>query len=465
MKFLIIAPIFLDTRRVASQRARAIAQVLSERGNEVTVLAAAVPPGDSSPPPEGLRVVVADSYDLGYGKSGGDLPFATRVLVALSVLPTEPLTLLLKLARTDSFPKGMRTWAETKFDALNLARFATGNAVKGLVEGKRWAKNAYATLQSENEQGYDVVFSTFGPSGSIRLAEMVLEGSRGSLWVSDFRDAQVGSRTFPWIRALSRAIQKRAVRNADVVTAVSKGVRKTLLSPRGFERYSAKTFVVTNGYLKHEDALEEVAGHSPSIVKIAYVGQLYPGRSRPEMLFEALREQSENGPNVRFEFHYAGSQSTLVKELAEKAGVEDLVVDHGFVSHERALQLQEEADALLVLAWNEVGDEGVLSAKFFEYMAVEKPMIALVSGSKPGSELAEMVQDMNLGVAAEYVEGSTGTAEVNRFLAGLVEVKEAGDSPYRGDREKVGQFDYRSIVARLESLIGRHLGAESNSER
>lgn len=463
MRILCIAPIYLNTRRVASQRARALSQMLAQRGNEVTVLTAAVTEEESSTPPPGPRILLASTYDSAYGKAGGDLPLGTRVLVFLSVLPTDPLVLGLRVLQANGLPERLSAWAKTKFDALNNARFTTANTVKGLVEGRRWAKDAFGILKNEGEEAYDVVFSTFGPLASIWAAERVIRGGLAEFWVSDFRDALAKSKTFPWVQIIRLSNQRRGVRKANLVTAVSEGVRKSLLSPHGYQKYADKTFVVTNGYLKREDNDQGTkarsadngsgTGQQKQVIKLAYVGQLYPGKSRPEMLFDALKTVAETNPSTKFEFHYAGGQSPLVRDLANQAGIADLLVDHGFVSHDKALELQRQSDALLVLAWNEIGNEGVLSAKFFEYMAAEKPMIALISGGKPDSELAAMVEEMNLGVAAEYVKGPSETAKVARFLESLVETKRSGGSSYIGDPDKVARFDYRNIAEYLENLI------------
>ena len=451
MRILVVAPIFLNTRRVASQRARALAEVLAQRGNAVTVLTAAVEE-EESPPPPGLQVLEARALKDTYGKAGSDLPLGTRGLVLLSVLPTEPLAAALRLLQMGPAPRGVRTWAQSRFDALNTARFSTANTVKGLLEGSRWARDAYATFRESDEGAYDVVFSTFGPFASIWVAQKAMRAGLAKFWVADFRDPVAKSKTFPWVQGWRLASLRRAMRGADLVTAVSKGVRKSLLSARGCAQCADKTYVLTNGFLKRA-AGEESATPDPSVVKIAYVGQLYAEKSRPEMLFEGLKAATEKDPATSFEFHYAGGQSALVRELAQEAGVEGALIDHGFVSHEDALKLQHEADALLVLAWNEVGNEGVLSAKFFEYMGARKPMIALVSGRKPGSELAEMVEDLRLGVAAEYVEGAAGTAKIARFLEDLAAAKRVGKPLYEADERRVAEFDYRNIAKRLESLI------------
>lgn len=66
----------------------------------------------------------------------------------------------------------------------------------------------------------------------------------------------------------------------------------------------------------------------------------------------------------------------------------------GMVSLTEALRMQRDADALLLLDWRH-RDDGVLTAKVFEYLAASAPI--LVIGPHPDSEALRLVERTGRG--------------------------------------------------------------------
>jgi glycosyltransferase involved in cell wall biosynthesis len=80
----------------------------------------------------------------------------------------------------------------------------------------------------------------------------------------------------------------------------------------------------------------------------------------------------------------------------ESLGLEDRVelIDH--VPRRESLRLQRDSDALLLLIPEADGrGRGILSGKVFEYLAAERPILALVP---PDGAAAELIRDTGSGV-------------------------------------------------------------------
>jgi glycosyltransferase involved in cell wall biosynthesis len=76
---------------------------------------------------------------------------------------------------------------------------------------------------------------------------------------------------------------------------------------------------------------------------------------------------------------FVGDFRSADREWAEALGLSDRIELIPYMSHRRALELQRDSEALLLLIPHAGGrGEGILSGKVFEYLAAERPILALV---------------------------------------------------------------------------------------
>jgi glycosyltransferase involved in cell wall biosynthesis len=119
-----------------------------------------------------------------------------------------------------------------------------------------------------------------------------------------------------------------------------------------------------------------------------------------------------------------------------------------YAPHRRALELQRDSEALLLLIPEAGGrGRGVLSGKVFEYLAAERPILALVP---PDGAAAELLRETGAGVvvAPEDVDGIAHelAALRDRWRAGALEAP----SLSREWRAKVSR---RTRVEELAELL------------
>jgi glycosyltransferase involved in cell wall biosynthesis len=108
------------------------------------------------------------------------------------------------------------------------------------------------------------------------------------------------------------------------------------------------------------------------------------------------------------------------REFMESLGLADRVELVAHVPRRESLRLQRESDALLLLIPEAGGrGRGVLSGKVFEYLAAERPILAVVP---PEGAAAGLIRDTGAGVvAAPEDEGAIRDALVavhRRWQAG-----------------------------------------------
>src|SRR5439155_9020565 len=132
------------------------------------------------------------------------------------------------------------------------------------------------------------------------------------------------------------------------------------------------------------------------------------------------------------------------REFMEGLGLAGRVelIDH--VPRRESLRLQRESDVLLLLIPEAGGrGRGVLSGKVFEYLAAERPILAVVP---PDGAAAELIQETHAGVVAPPEDVDA----IRAALTGLVERHRAGT--LNGTPLAPGDRDRLSRVRRSEEL-------------
>jgi glycosyltransferase involved in cell wall biosynthesis len=124
--------------------------------------------------------------------------------------------------------------------------------------------------------------------------------------------------------------------------------------------------------------------------RLTHTGSFF-GRRSPKALLEALA-----GTDTDIVARFVGDFRSSDREWAETLALGDRLELHPYLPRREVLALQRDSDALLLLI-PEAGGRGraVLSAKVFEYLAAERPILAAVP---PDGAAAELIRETGTGV-------------------------------------------------------------------
>jgi glycosyltransferase involved in cell wall biosynthesis len=300
-------------------------------------------------------------------------------------------------------PKG-RLPAEELHGRQGLERAARKTALafrRALVpdENVSWNLTAVpAAIRIARREGIDVVVTTSPPT-SVHLVGAAVKRATGARWIADLRDSMVAN---PHRRVESRLVRAKEAtgervarlvgRYADAVTAVTDPIGEEL---RGLGARRVET--IANGC-----DFEDFAGleYRPATrFRLTHTGSFF-GRRSPRALLEALA-----GTEVDIVARFVGDFRSSDREWAERLGLGDRLELHPYLPRRQVLELQRDSEALLLLI-PESGGRGraVLSAKVFEYLAAQRPILAAVP---PGGAAADLVRETGAGVvvAPDDVDG------------------------------------------------------------
>jgi glycosyltransferase involved in cell wall biosynthesis len=248
-------------------------------------------------------------------------------------------------------------------------------------------------------EGIDVVLTT-SPPGSVHLIGAAVKRWTGVRWVADLRDSIA---SHPHRRTDSLAVRAKettaagiarlVARSADAVVAAADAIADEAreLEPRG------EVATIPNGCDFDDFAgLEYRRGER---FTITHAGSFF-GRRTPRPFLQAV---AASGLDLTARF--VGDFRPSDREWAEELGLADRLDLRPYTSHREALELQRSSDALLLLIPEADGrGRGVLSGKVFEYLAAERPILAVVP---PDGAAADLIREAGTGIVAapEDVDG------------------------------------------------------------
>jgi glycosyltransferase involved in cell wall biosynthesis len=167
---------------------------------------------------------------------------------------------------------------------------------------------------------------------------------------------------------------------ADAITEETRG-----LSPRG------RVVTIANGSDFDDFAGLEYA--RTDRLRLTHTGSFF-GRRDPRPFLRALKATGLEDVTVRF----VGDFRPGDREFLESLELGDRVELIDYVPRRESLRLQRDSDALLLLIPEAGGrGRGVLSGKVFEYLAAERPVLALVP---PDGAAAQLLHDTGAGIVA-----------------------------------------------------------------
>lgn len=256
--------------------------------------------------------------------------------------------------------------------------------------------------------GYDLVLCSTYRTFPIQAAAILASHFQVPL-VADLRDIieQYPDRSYlthrlPFTSLITRHLLKernRVLRTADAVVSVSEWHREFL------KRFNPNTHLIYNGY---DPELFFPEHRADPYFRIVFTGRMLSVANRnPEWLFKAVSHLLQSGKINKADFrlcwHTDEKTRQYIQNESQKYGIGDISECRGFVPAQEVPALLNRASVLLQLAnvADAKGPKGVMTTKFFEALAVGKPLLLVPSDE---SYLTELLHRYDCGLAASDVK-------------------------------------------------------------
>lgn len=237
------------------------------------------------------------------------------------------------------------------------------------------------------ENTYDIVLSTWGPLSPHLVALGLRRLGNKFYWIADMRD-EMSKMPFYSSLLYSRRIaryERQILRKADLVLSVSKPILDDFRSMCRHDRF----LEIKNGYDYEE--VHDIDFQND--FTMAYFGHFY-GPIKPDNWFKAFSDLiAENSLPKSSRIMIVGRSNNISVPKSITANV-TLRDD---VPHDEAIRISvTEADVLVMV--HPLGRKGVYSGKLFDYLATNKPILALCD---PEDVIAELLDKTKAGFVAD----------------------------------------------------------------
>jgi glycosyltransferase involved in cell wall biosynthesis len=289
---------------------------------------------------------------------------------------------------------------------------------------------------------------TTGPPHSMHLIGLGLKKIFPLLpWIADMRD--------PWSRfdvhnsffsesgkQRNSSYERQVLDASDRVIMVSPSLREEFQ-----DIPDSKLVLLHNGFDEHDFQNLPKGERTDPRFSIYHTGLLNYIRN-PQVLWDALEELSQEnqdfGTNWRLEL-IGKVDPKITTELAGRPELSKNIRVREWMSHEELLRENQNADLLLVLVNQSRNAKAQLTGKLFEYLALQKPILALCP---PDADIAQLLRETGAGDACSWADKlAIKQAILTRFTAFRQNL------PFAGNPRQIETYSRRKLTERLSQVL------------
>lgn len=294
------------------------------------------------------------------------------------------------------------------------------------------------------ENPIDAIITT-GPPHSMHLIGLGLKKNVPTLhWLADFRDPWTNIDFYHELNVTRLAdiihhrLEKRVIRSADCIVTVSDGWKDDFLKMR-----PKRIQVIPNGYDESDVKLTDVLLDKK--FSISHIGTLNSARN-PQTVWKVLSEIcAENSEfKVDLQIQLIGKVDFSVLESIRKSNLQDCLIKIDYLSHSEAIAKQQSSQLLLLLINQSPNANGILTGKFYEYLASKRPIFAV--GPTKG-DAARVLRDTGAGKIVDFFDDEETKTIICDFY------KKYKNKTLIVKNESVARFSRRSLTGELATLL------------
>ncbi len=310
----------------------------------------------------------------------------------------EPYNLYRKLSSKKEIPYGGFSNQKKVTAFEKFSRWIRGNI---FIPDPRKGWNKYALKKAieliESEKIEVVV--TSGPPHSTHLIGEKIKKITGVRWIADFRDPWTDiyyykelyhSGIATWF---DKILEKRVLSNADKIITVSEEVGKLLL--KKIPNESEKIVVIPNGY--DEADFKNARPLENEFFTITYTGTIsmsYRIESFVEAVYLLPKEVK-----TKIKIRFVGNVPDEILQLFKLKNIDSMVEVLGYIPHDQAISQMLSASVLLMAIPDSPDNKGIVTGKFFEYLAAKRPILAI---GPQGGDVDILIQKCQGGKLFSY---------------------------------------------------------------
>lgn len=290
----------------------------------------------------------------------------------------------------------------------------------------------------------DAIVTTGPPHSMHMIGKGIKKKYPGLPWLADFRDPWTNIDFYKDLNLSKPAdyihhkMEKSVINLADAVVVVSDGM-KAEYEAMGSKRVQ----VISNGFDTSDTG--ELNTVMDEKFSISHIGTLNASRN-PRTLWKVLSELCAANEEFRadLEIQLVGKIDYSVLEDLKNSGLDMHLKKIDYLSHSEAIQRQQSSQVLLLLINNSGNAKGILTGKFYEYLAAHRPILAV--GPTDG-DASKVLSVTGAGKIVDFED------ELKTKEAVLEYYKLYKSAELKLKASSVEQYSRRSLTGELAELL------------
>lgn len=308
-----------------------------------------------------------------------------------------------------------------------------------------WIKPSIRFLNKYiREEDIPIIISS-GPPHSLHIIAREIKRKNAIKWLADFRDPWTNIDFYKDLPMSKRAdryqkkLEKSVLREADQVVVVGEQMKKEFLELN----HQCKIEVITNGY---DSEIHEGTKLDKSF-SILHVGSINADRSH-EAFYQAISELSHENDSFRehIKLVFIGKVDYKARKYIEKYHLEAYTNLTSYLPYHEVNEIQSQAHLLYLPINNSPNAKGILTGKFFEYLASRRPILA--QGPIDG-DIATILKETEAGKILDFEDTAGIKDEIQKQFIHFQKMDNDFDS------KNIGQYSRKNLTNQLDLLLSK----------
>jgi glycosyltransferase involved in cell wall biosynthesis len=309
---------------------------------------------------------------------------------------------------------------------------------------KYWVKPSIEFLSNYlRSHPIDAVVST-GPPHSMHLIALSLKKKTGIPWLADFRDPWTNIDFYDKLMLskvadyMHRKLEKSVLKNADIVTSIGKQMADEFV-----QLGAKKVEIISNGFDEDDFTTEKII--LDTSFSISHIGSINKDRNN-DTFWKALKELMDETPALRAKLRIklVGKCDHAVLESIDKYGLETHLEKTEYLPHDQVLKKSMSTQVLLLLLNNTPNAKGIMTGKFYEYLAARRPIICI--GPEDG-EAAKTLEETAAGKVAGFEDKQKMKAILKEYF------EKYQQNNLKVESSAIENYSRRKLTGRFAELL------------
>ncbi len=348
-----------------------------------------------------------------------------------------------------------------KSPILSLTKGARDVIYKTLIPDEHilWVPGAVKKCkQILAKEKIDVLLTT-SPPVSTHLVGLLLKKKFPQLpWVVDFRDLWTiydpyHQNKIVFARRINEYLETIVLKNSNKSIFVSDDIEKLTREKFNFINKN-KSICITNGFDPH-DFNNNLKDAPADKFQISYTGSMLRRQAQNKFL-EGLKEFIKNSNHEvreKLKINLVGKFENFYLQKIKGYELQNYINVIEFVNHRKAINFMNQSHLLVLILSDDYVCKFVLTGKFFEYLASQKPILALV----PDGIVSNIIQRNKLGIVVnpDDVEG------IKNAISAFYKKYKQNDLGIKVQEEFLRQFDRKELTRKLADVLNKQIENEN----